>query len=362
MTRIVGTPAQQHVQHVADAPPPQAAGPVQFSSSNKSIFRRIADKLGVGGPQRPTPHAKFTVVAPSKKGFFTNNLQGVRDEVFGDKANRQDVSARILLAVKMQRTGSSHRLNTDYTIQTGRGDTLSGFSMSAAPNSAALDVNRPVVLFLSGSNGSAEQYGGDLAKHYAVDHQTNFVALNYRGYGESTDVKPSEASITKDGFEMINHLLQQGFSPDQIIVHGFSMGASVAAHIQARVEEGGYALRGAIYDRPMSSATGAAKSVAEEAGPGLKTDANAQLFAFGTKITTGSLSTRKTLEALQASAPGHQFRTPTFVTYDQGSFGDRSNRMGQAIGLQPISTNSGHMDSASAIQNALSTLPGTMYA
>ena len=152
-------------------------------------------------------------------------------------------------------------------MQLGGGETLRGFSVSANPESQRLDTTKPVVLFLSGSAGqdvgdpaTSEDQGADLAAHFAKDRGCNFVGLNYRGFGQSSDIKLSERSITQDGFAMLNHLLDQRFRTDDIIVHGYSLGASVAAQIQRRVEASGHELRGVVYDRPMSSATGAAKA------------------------------------------------------------------------------------------------------
>ncbi len=354
-------------QNAANA---QAPGPIQFRSGNKSLFTRIADRLGLSAPGPNTPHARFTAVTPSKKHALTNNLLGVRDEVMGKKADRQDVNnSRANITNLMQttfvngvRTDSTPRLNTNYSITTSKGDTLHGFSMSANPAATQLDTTRPVVVFFSGSGGSAEKYGGEIGKHYSVDKNCNFVALNYRGYGQSTDVTPSETTIVKDGIEVINHLLSQGFSPDQIIVHGYSMGATVAAHVQARVEESGYALKGAVYDRPMSSATGAAKDHMAGDMTGIKKSIVGGVASFGTKITTGSMSAKKTLQALKNAAPNNQLRTPTYMTFDQGAFGDRSNRMGQSLGLNPIDIQGGHFDHFAAIRNGFSQFPATLYA
>jgi len=173
------------------------------------------------------------------------------------------------------------------------------------------------------------------------------VALNYQGYGQSSDKSPSEKSITKDGFAMINHLLQLGFQPDQIIVHGYSMGASVAPRLQASVESRGYTLGGVVYDRPMSSATGAAKSVAEEQ-QGSQTDIN--INAFGTKLTVGSLSTRRNLEDIVSSSPDGQLRSPTVLVSDTGSFGARSDQMGKDVGIaHNVATGGDHENHALAM-------------
>ena len=208
-----------------------------------------------------------------------------------------------------------------------------------------------MVLFLSGSDGPAEGYSGHIADHYVNGRGVNFLALNFRGFGESDDVRPTETTITKDGFAMLNHLLDQGFRPESIVVHGFSMGASVAARLQARVESEGHQLRGVIYDRPMSSAidAGRANVIADEGADSWRLP----LVGPGLLATTGALSTQKTLECLLRANPDGELRTPTFLTYDDDLLGPSSHRMGERLDIATIPTNAGHLDQASTVRNAL---------
>ena len=328
---------------------------VRFRGGNKNVWSRILARLK---PARTaTPYPRFSLRLPARKHLFTNNLMEVRDCVFGDTAARQGTSS---LNRCFGQSGKSARLKTNLRLDLGAGSQLSGFSVSANPSSSELDTDKPVVLFLSGSAGSAEQYGPELAKHFAEHEGVNFVALNYRGFGRSTNVAPTEKTITEDGFSMMNHLLEQGFRPENIIVHGYSMGASVAARLQARVEAAGHRLAGAVYDRPMSSATGAAKAEAEADHPnpqGFREKAfvfiKKNFFAFGTKITVGSMSARRTLERLQEANPDG-LRSPTFVTYDDETLSARSRRMGEHLGVPTLATKAGHKDHLGAIENVFS--------
>lgn len=331
-----------HQQNVQAQPPPQQQGPVQFSPAKglaSRCFSSLKNKVMGASPHKGAA-ATFTLDRTGLRGSTTNNLQGVRDDVFGSRTERQGVPQDAILRhrIGLFVPNSAARVNANLQVPVGNQNHLSGFSVSALPNSQVLDTNKPVVLFLSGSGGSAEKYGTTIAGRYAGQHDCNFVALNYRGYGRSSDKSPSEKSITQDGFAMINHLLQQGFQPDQIIIHGYSMGASVASRLQASVESRGYTLGGVVYDRPMSSATGAAKGVAEEEG-GSKNKAN--FYAFGTKLTVGSLSTRRNLEDIVSNSPDGQLRSPTVLVSDTGSFGARSNQMGQDLGILHIAATGG---------------------
>ncbi len=338
-------------QNVQAQQQPQQQGPIQFSRPEgfaSLCFTSLKNKI-MNTPPHKGPDATFTLGRSGLRGATTNNLAGVRDMVFGKAADRQAVPSQHVLkhriGLAMPNQNANARTDANLQVPLGGNKHLSGFSVSASPNSPVLDTNKPVVLFLSGSGGSAEKYGTTIAGRYAGQHDCNFVALNYQGYGQSSDKSPSEKSITKDGFAMINHLLQLGFQPDQIVVHGYSMGASVASRLQASVESRGYTLGGVVYDRPMSSATGAAKGVAEEEG-GTKNDAN--FNAFGTKLTVGSLSTRRNLEDIVSS--NGQLRSPTVLVSDTGSFGARSDQMGKDLGIaHNAATGGDHEDHALAM-------------
>ena len=367
--------------------PQQQQGPVQFRSSNKNVFVRLAEKVGLKTPHTAhnAPHGGFTMATPVKRGLTTIfsgmsvGTHGARTEGPGrtdDYGNPLKTLAqhRADLVYEMSHVmvngvavNESARLDTNYTINTGN-QNMRGFSISANANGAALDNTRPVVLYLSGSGGAAENYGAEIGRAYALDKNVNFVAVNYRGYGGSDQVKPSEASLVHDGIAMINHLIQnEGFSPDQIIVHGYSMGATIASHVQSRVEETGHELRSVIYDRPMTSATGAAHDMGKEMAKEIWDNRGFKAFAgaVGTavaKVTVGDMSAHKTLKALQNATPGHTFRSPTHFTSDTGAFGDRSDRMATDLGGNAIHLNADHFTQSAFVNVAMPTFPNAMFA
>ena len=47
------------------------------------------------------------------------------------------------------------------------------------------DTGKPVVLLLTGSGGTAEEYGYDLGKMYSEELDVNVMGVNYRGFGAS---------------------------------------------------------------------------------------------------------------------------------------------------------------------------------
>jgi pimeloyl-ACP methyl ester carboxylesterase len=361
----------------------QPQGPVQFRSGNKSILTRIAEKLGRATPVagHGATHAAFTVKTPSQRGASTfgegqtmgslgartaaPNRTDDQGNAIPDLADHQrNITDGLRQSfVGNVRVDSTPRLNLNYTVTNSSNETLSGYSISADPNSANLDLTRPVVVYFSGSGGTAEEYGADIGKAYALNKNANFVAVNYRGYGASDQTGLSEKSLVKDGMSIINHLVQQGFDPNQIIVHGYSMGADVASHVQARVEESGHQLRGVIYDRPMTSATGAAHDYGREMvdNPVGKAIVG-QIGKAVAKLTVGSMSAHKTLNALKNASPSQQLRSPTLFTKDTGAFGDRSARMATDLGSIAIDLQADHFTQTAFVTRAMPMMPNSMFA
>lgn len=77
----------------------------------------------------------------------------------------------------------------------------------------------------------------------------NFVIIDYRGYGKSTGVI-SEEGLYKDADAAYDYLTGKGFTPQQIIVYGRSIGTGVAADLASR-----HACKGLILESPYTSMT-----------------------------------------------------------------------------------------------------------
>jgi len=83
----------------------------------------------------------------------------------------------------------------------------------------------------------------------------NVLAISYRGYGKSTG-KPSEKGIYTDGAAAIDYAIQTlGYSLDNIIIFGRSIGTTVAIHISQHKD-----IAGLILITPLSSAKAQAKA------------------------------------------------------------------------------------------------------
>ena len=211
-----------------------------------------------------------------------SNLNPVlRSDVFGSQASRRTGTAyadpNLSAAERAQSVQDRDQrnlqmcrdypdINPNYLIGTGPNDParLTGISRSATPSlGQQFDTTKPIVIFLGGSNGNVADFGYPAA-HAAGPNTSgglNFLAVDYRGYGSSGEADPTPKSVTDDAMRVYQHVRDLGFTPDKIILRGYSMGAAAAARIHAACDLRGEKLMGVIYDRPMASASAVAKQM-----------------------------------------------------------------------------------------------------
>ena len=108
-------------------------------------------------------------------------------------------------------------------IVTEDGETL--VAWRAAPRDGA-----PIILYLDGNGGAPEMW--DQRWRAIQERGAGFLAVYYRGYSGSTG-SPSEAGLIKDARAGYDWLIAQGHAPDDIVIHGFSLGSAVAVQLAA---------------------------------------------------------------------------------------------------------------------------------
>ncbi|WP_346427370.1 alpha/beta hydrolase [Caulobacter sp. 17J65-9] len=86
---------------------------------------------------------------------------------------------------------------------------------------------RPVILFFDGKGGSLSVQKGRWRR--IAKAGVGFLAPAYRGYSGSTG-RPSEAGLHEDARAAYDWLAKR-YAPDQIVVHGFSLGSGVAVKL-----------------------------------------------------------------------------------------------------------------------------------
>jgi len=92
---------------------------------------------------------------------------------------------------------------------------------------------------------------------------SSLLMIDYRGYGKS-DGHPSESGIYKDADAAYDHLLKTGLRPEQIIVHGESLGTAVAVELASRRP-----CAAVVLEAPFTSGKDVARTVLPVIGPAL---------------------------------------------------------------------------------------------
>ncbi|KAJ1982796.1 hypothetical protein H4R35_000155 [Dimargaris xerosporica] len=89
-----------------------------------------------------------------------------------------------------------------------------------------------VILYFHGQSGSRERASRVTAYKalHAAAPQAHLVALDYRGYGDSSGTPDDEAMITLDALAIWNYLVQR-VPPRRILLYGHSLGTGVAAKL-----------------------------------------------------------------------------------------------------------------------------------
>ncbi len=118
------------------------------------------------------------------------------------------------------------------------------------------DGERINALFFRGSRHDVILYfhgnAGDLSgwQFVAEDFTSlgfNFMIIDYRGYGKSSGII-SEQGMYHDAETAFNYLIQKGFSPENILVYGRSVGSGVAVDLASKQP-----CKGLILEAPYTS-------------------------------------------------------------------------------------------------------------
>jgi fermentation-respiration switch protein FrsA (DUF1100 family) len=116
-----------------------------------------------------------------------------------------------------------------------------------------------VTLYLHGNAGNLTHRYSRIREITAAG--SSVLMLDYRGYGKSRG-RPTEKGLYADAQAGYRHLMQMGFRPEQIVLHGESLGCAVAIDVASRNPCGGVVL-----EAPFTSAADVAQTVLPVLGP-----------------------------------------------------------------------------------------------
>lgn len=133
----------------------------------------------------------------------------------------------------------------DVWLETEDGVRLAGWFVPA-------DNSQRVLLFFHGNGGNISHRLKSLAQFNRLG--LNVLIIDYRGYGQSQG-KPSEAGTYRDADAAWRYLVEQrGYSPEQIVIFGRSLGGAVAAELAERQPPGALILESTFTSVPDMAA------------------------------------------------------------------------------------------------------------
>ncbi|MEN6532855.1 MAG: alpha/beta hydrolase [Bryobacteraceae bacterium] len=124
-----------------------------------------------------------------------------------------------------------------------------------------LPESKIATLYLHGNAGNLSHRIGHLREITAAG--SSVFIIDYRGYGRS-EGHPTEKGLYADAEAGYRHLVNAGYVPEEIILHGESLGTAVAVDLASRLKCGGVVL-----EAPFTSAGDVAGSMLPVLGRGL---------------------------------------------------------------------------------------------
>jgi fermentation-respiration switch protein FrsA (DUF1100 family) len=116
------------------------------------------------------------------------------------------------------------------------------------------DREHPVLLHFHGNAGNIS-HRLDLIKRLVQKNLQVFI-IDYRGFGKS-EGRPSEKGVYLDGLAAYDHLVrEEGIPPENIVLHGHSLGAAVALEVALKRR-----VRSVILESPFTSTKDMAKTM-----------------------------------------------------------------------------------------------------
>jgi uncharacterized protein len=91
--------------------------------------------------------------------------------------------------------------------------------------------SRVATLYLHGNGGNLAYRPGHLRAMLTAG--TSVLVVDYRGYGRSSG-RPTERGLYRDADAAYDHLIGLGYQPEQIVLHGESLGSAVAVDLAVR--------------------------------------------------------------------------------------------------------------------------------
>ncbi|KAG8199583.1 hypothetical protein JTE90_009420 [Oedothorax gibbosus] len=137
---------------------------------------------------------------------------------------------------------------------------LSKCKEDGSPSASDFNDGRPVFLYLHGNAGT--RGGGHRVKLYkllAEQVDAHVLAFDYRGFGDSSNVNPTENGLVQDTNRVYDWLRKQHVDPSRILVWGHSLGTGVGVAFLNSLAESPSKPGALILEAPFTKIIEAAK-------------------------------------------------------------------------------------------------------
>ena len=130
----------------------------------------------------------------------------------------------------------------------------------ALNNNHQLSEKNQYVIYFGGNVESATYKGVYDRSFYAINEElkTFLIKYDYPGVGNSAGYPSSYLDLVDGAEKVINKLLNKGIKPEQIILHGLSLGGAISLYAYKRMLDKGVTLGGVFNDRSFSTLSDAA--------------------------------------------------------------------------------------------------------
>jgi alpha-beta hydrolase superfamily lysophospholipase len=131
-----------------------------------------------------------------------------------------------------QASGFAAQQAREVEARTSDGVTIRGWHIAAHRSTADLAHAPLVELFFCGNAGNRSDRSSTFQR--AASLGLHVVCFDYRGYGDS-DGSPDEDGLAADARAAWDSLIQHGVKPQNIVIHGESLGGAVAIRLAAEM-------------------------------------------------------------------------------------------------------------------------------
>ncbi|XP_054160164.1 lysophosphatidylserine lipase ABHD12-like [Oppia nitens] len=131
----------------------------------------------------------------------------------------------------------THQIVDKEGVRLGLWHILPLSSNCSVDSKTAFNDNKRVYLYLHGNGGARGGHHRRLLYQKLIETESHVLAFDYRGFGDSSPLKPTKDGLISDAFSVFKWLLSNEVNPNRVVVWGHSLGTSVAISLVTGLSE-----------------------------------------------------------------------------------------------------------------------------